>query len=51
LLALLHAAPHSSEALASASGWPLPRVLAALTELEIEGRAVHENGRWYARLS
>ncbi|WP_047290176.1 DNA-processing protein DprA [Pseudomonas protegens] len=51
LLALLHVAPHSSEALASASGWPLPRVLAALTELEIEGRAVHENGRWYARLS
>ncbi|POA84032.1 DNA-processing protein DprA [Pseudomonas protegens] len=51
LLALLHAAPHSSEALASASGWPLPRVLAALTELEIEGRAVDENGRWYARLS
>lgn len=51
LLALLQAAPHSSEALALASGWPLPRVLASLTELEIEGRAVNENGRWFARLS
>lgn len=51
LLALLQAAPHSSEALARACGWPLPRVLAALTELEIEGRAVNENGRWLARLS
>ncbi|NBF09525.1 DNA-processing protein DprA [Pseudomonas sp. Fl4BN1] len=51
LLALLQAAPYSSEALAAACGWPLPRVLAALTELEIEGRAVNENGRWFARLS
>ncbi|WP_267269165.1 DNA-processing protein DprA [Pseudomonas protegens] len=51
LLALLQAAPHSSEALALASGWSLPRVLAALTELEIEARAVNENGRWFARLS
>lgn len=51
LLALLLAAPHSSEALSHASGWPLPRVLAALTELELEGRAVQENGRWSARLS
>jgi DNA processing protein len=49
LLALLHAAPHSSEALAAAMGWALPTVLAALTELEIEGRAVCENGRWFAR--
>lgn len=50
LLALLHVAPHSSEALALASGWPLPRVLAALTELEIDGCAVNENGRWLACL-
>ena len=49
LLALLHAAPHGSEALAAAMGWALPTVLAALTELEIEGRAVCENGRWFAR--
>jgi len=49
LLALLHAAPHTSEALADSSGWALPRVLAALTELEMDGRAVCENGRWLAR--
>jgi DNA processing protein len=49
LLALLHAAPHSSEALALSSGWPLPRVLAALTELELEGRICNEAGRWFAR--
>ncbi|MED7669646.1 DNA-protecting protein DprA [Pseudomonas moraviensis subsp. stanleyae] len=51
LLALLHAAPHTSEALAASCGWALPKVLAALTELEIEGRAVCENGRWLARSS
>lgn len=51
LLALLQIAPHTSEALALASGWPLPRVLASLTELEIGGRAVNENGRWFACLS
>ncbi|WP_077044068.1 DNA-processing protein DprA [Pseudomonas sp. KK4] len=51
LLALLHAAPHSSEALADASGWSLPKVLAALTEMEMEGSAVCENGRWFARVS
>ncbi|WP_418951647.1 DNA-processing protein DprA [Pseudomonas granadensis] len=49
LLALLHAAPHTSEALAGSSGWALPKVLAALTELEMDGRAVCENGRWLAR--
>lgn len=49
LLALLHAAPHTSEALALSSGWPLPKVLAALTELELEGRIVCEAGRWFAR--
>ncbi|QXH95054.1 DNA-processing protein DprA [Pseudomonas ogarae] len=49
LLRLLHAAPLSSEALADASGWGLPKVLAALTELEMEGRATCNNGRWFAR--
>ncbi|WP_434704447.1 DNA-processing protein DprA [Pseudomonas sp. Z1-12] len=49
LLRLLHAAPQSSEALADASGWGLPKVLAALTELEMEGRAICDNGRWFAR--
>ncbi|SFH24961.1 DNA-processing protein DprA [Pseudomonas sp. NFACC45] len=49
LLRLLHAAPLGSEALAAASGWSLPKVLAALTELEMEGRAVCDNGRWFAR--
>ncbi|AMZ73400.1 MULTISPECIES: DNA-processing protein DprA [Pseudomonas] len=49
LLRLLHAAPLSSEALAEASGWGLPKVLAALTELEMDGRAICDNGRWFAR--
>ncbi|WP_413793421.1 MULTISPECIES: DNA-processing protein DprA [unclassified Pseudomonas] len=49
LLRLLHAAPLSSEALADASGWGLPKVLAALTELEMEGRAICDSGRWFAR--
>lgn len=48
LLALLFAAPQSSEALADASGWPLPKVLAALTELELDGRIASEAGRWLA---
>ena len=49
LVALLHAAPHSSEALAIASGRPLSQVLASLTELELEGQVICENGRWLAR--
>ena len=49
LLDLLHAAPHSSEALAAASGWPLAQVLAALTELELEGLVANEGGRWLGR--
>ena len=49
LLALLLAAPHSSEALVVASGLPLAEVLAALTELELEGRVACENGRWVGR--
>ncbi|WP_085579316.1 MULTISPECIES: DNA-processing protein DprA [unclassified Pseudomonas] len=51
LLRLLHAAPHTSEALAESCGWALPKVLAALTELEMDGRAVCESGRWLARVS
>ncbi|WP_439877420.1 DNA-processing protein DprA [Pseudomonas prosekii] len=51
LLMLLHAAPHTSEALAHSSGWTLPKVLVALTELEMDGRAVCESGRWFARVS
>ena len=46
LLALLWAAPHSSEALAVASGWPMARVLAELTELEIDGRVACQAGIW-----
>jgi DNA processing protein len=49
LLQLLHAAPQSSEALAASSGWALPRVLAALTELELDGCIAQENGRWVGR--
>ena len=49
LLALLHAAPHTSEGLAYSSGWPLPKVLAALTDLELDGRVACEAGRWFAR--
>jgi DNA processing protein len=49
LLALLHAAPHSSEGLAAALGWPLPEVLAALTELELDGLVCNQGGRWLGR--
>lgn len=49
LLALLHAAPQSSEALAMNSGWPLPKVLAAMTELELDGSVACDAGRWFAR--
>nr|WP_254843801.1 MULTISPECIES: DNA-processing protein DprA [Pseudomonas] len=49
LLALLFAAPQTSEALAFASGWPLPKVLSTMTELEIDGRVASENGLWHAR--
>lgn len=48
LLALLHAAPQSTEALATALSWPLPRILAALTELELQDRVVNAQGRWQA---
>lgn len=49
LLELLLAAPYSSEALADASGWPLPQVLAALTDLEISGRVACAAGVWSGR--
>jgi DNA processing protein len=49
LLALLHAAPQSSEALALASGWSLPAVLAALTELELDGLVANQGGCWLGR--
>ena len=39
------------KALCKTSGWALPKVLAALTELEMDGRAVCESGRWFARVS
>jgi DNA processing protein len=50
LLDLLHSAPHSSEALALASGWALPAVLVALTELELEGLVANQGGRWLGRV-
>ena len=49
LLDLLQAAPHSSEALANASGWSLPQVLAALTELELQGQVANYCGLWVGR--
>jgi len=49
LLELLSAAPMSSEALAQDSGLSLPEVLAALTDLEIEGRVANAGGRWLLR--
>ncbi len=49
LVALLLAAPQSSEALAHASGQSLAKVLAALTELELDGQVCNEAGRWFAR--
>ncbi|WP_122602842.1 DNA-processing protein DprA [Pseudomonas viridiflava] len=49
LLDLLHAAPQTSEGLSVSIGWPLPKVLAALTELELDGRISSEAGRWFAR--
>ena len=49
LLDLLRAAPYSSEGLALASGWELPRVLAELTDLELMGRVAREAGCWVHR--
>ncbi|QCI10000.1 DNA-protecting protein DprA [Pseudomonas putida] len=50
LLALLHAAPQTSENLAHCSERPLAEVLAQLTELELEGRVSNVAGRWFARV-
>ncbi|MCY1463225.1 DprA winged helix domain protein [compost metagenome] len=50
LLALLHAAPQTSESLAHCTELPLAEVLAQLTELELEGRVSNEAGRWFARV-
>jgi DNA processing protein len=49
LFELLRASPHTTEGLALNIGWPLPKVLAALTELEMDGRVICEAGRWFAR--
>ena len=51
LVAVLLAAPQTSEGLARATGWPLSQVLAALTELEMTGRISSQAGRWFARVS
>lgn len=45
----LLAGPSSSEALALHSQRPLPEILAELTELELEGKAVFEAGQWVGR--
>ncbi|MGJ7472949.1 DNA-processing protein DprA [Pseudomonas fulva] len=49
LLALLHAAPQTTESLAHCSEQPLAEVLAQLTELELAGRVSNQAGRWFAR--
>ena len=49
LYKLLLIAPHSAEALVASLGWPISRVLVALTELEMAGHAVCDAGRWAAR--
>lgn len=49
LLALLHAAPQTSEDLAHNCAQPLAKVLAQLTELELDGQVSNVGGRWFAR--
>lgn len=49
LLALLIAAPQTTEGLARHTGQPVPQVLASLSELELAGRVSSEAGRWFAR--
>jgi len=49
LVRRLLAAPQTAEQLAQSLGWPLPKVLAALTEHELAGRAACEAGRWFGR--
>lgn len=48
LLALLRAAPASSEQLAEQLGVPVQMVLGQLTELELDGAVVREGTRWLA---
>ncbi|MBK5004651.1 DNA-processing protein DprA [Pseudomonas sp. S32] len=50
LLALLHAAPQTTESLAHCSEQALADVLAQLTELELQGRVSNQAGRWFARV-
>ncbi|AYF90906.1 DNA-protecting protein DprA [Pseudomonas sp. DY-1] len=49
LLDLLRASPYSSEGLAAISGWELPRLLAELTDLELQGHVAREAGCWVHR--
>ncbi|MGE7993129.1 DNA-processing protein DprA [Pseudomonas sp. NPDC089554] len=49
LLALLIAAPQTTEGLVHHTGQPLAQVLASLSELELAGRVSNEAGRWFAR--
>ncbi|WP_263263603.1 DNA-processing protein DprA [Pseudomonas sp. RIT-PI-S] len=49
LIQRLLAAPQSAEQLAASLGWPLPKVLVALTEHELAGAVVCEAGRWFGR--
>lgn len=49
LLAALRAAPMNSETLAQRCRLPLAQVLAALIELEVDGRVACDNGLWHAR--
>lgn len=49
VLALLSAAPASAEQIAHHLGWPLPQVLVALSEFEIEQKINAEQGVWMLR--
>ena len=50
LLLELRAAPQTSEGLAQACNLPIGEVLAALTELELQGLVACEAGRWVHRV-
>jgi DNA processing protein len=49
LLDLLKASPHSSETLAQLSNFEVSKLLAELTELELDGRVAREHGMWVYR--
>lgn len=51
LLALLVVQAQTTEGLSQALGWPLSQVMSRLTELEIDGHAISQAGRWFARAS